>query len=30
MQQMAWNGNTNLTEACTVQKLLRCMPKKYA
>ena len=30
MQQMARNGDTDLTEARAVEKLLRCMLKKYS
>jgi hypothetical protein len=30
MQQMARNGDTDLMEAHAVEKLLRCMLKKYA
>jgi hypothetical protein len=30
MEQMARNGDTDLTEERAVEKFLRCMPKKYA
>ena len=30
MEQMARNGDTNLTEEHAVEKFLRCMPKRYA
>ena len=30
MEQMAHNGDTDLTEKRAVEKFLRCMPKKYA
>ena len=30
MEQMARNGDTDLTEERVVEKFLRCMPKKYA
>jgi hypothetical protein len=30
MEQMACNGDTDLTEECVVEEFLCCMPKKYA
>jgi hypothetical protein len=30
MEQMACNGDTDLTEERAVEKFLRCMPKKYS
>jgi hypothetical protein len=30
MEQMARNGDTDLTEECVVEKFLHCMPKRYA
>ena len=30
MEQMARNGDTDLTEERAVEKFLRCMPKRYA
>ena len=30
MEQMARNGDTNLTEERVVEKFLRCMSKRYA
>ena len=27
---MAWNDNTDITDAHAVEKLLRCIPKKYS
>ena len=30
MEQMARNGDTDLTEERAVEKFLRCMPRKYA
>jgi len=29
MEQMVRNGDTDLDEGCTVEKFLRCMPKRY-
>ena len=29
-EQMAHNGNTDITDARVVEKLLRCIPKKYS
>ena len=29
MEQMAYNGDTDLTEERAVEKFLRCMPKRY-
>jgi len=29
MEQMVRNGDTDLDEACAVEKFLRCMPKRY-